>query len=38
MEILILAGVVGLLGIWAYQAGKRTGSRKGFYAGRHRRR
>ncbi len=35
--LIILALVVGI-GFWIYKAGKREGSRKGFLAGRRRRR
>lgn len=39
MEILIgLAIVIGIVAYWFYQSGKRTGSRKGYNAGLHRRR
>lgn len=39
MELIILAGLVTGLGVWAYRSGKRTGSRKSYHAGRqHRRR
>lgn len=34
MELLIVAGLVAGLGVWAYSNGKRAGSRKGFNAGR----
>jgi hypothetical protein len=38
MELIILAGLVTGLGVWAYRSGKRTGSRKGYHAGRQDRR
>lgn len=37
MEVIVLAGVAGL-GYWLYRCGKRSGSRKGYGVGRHRRR
>ena len=33
MELIVLAGLIGL-GVWLYRSGKRTGSRKGYHAGR----
>lgn len=39
MDLIVLAGLVTGLSAWAYRSGKRTGSRKGYQAGRrHRRR
>ena len=34
MECIVIIGVLAALGTWAYKSGKRTGSRKGFAAGR----
>ena len=36
IETLIVVGILLALGAWAYTAGKRTGSRKGFGVGRDR--
>jgi hypothetical protein len=38
METIIVIGVLSVLGAWCFKAGKRLGSRKGFGAGRFRRR
>ena len=38
METIIVFGCLFALAAWAYKTGKRTGSRKGFGAGRHGRR
>ena len=36
METFIVIGILGALGYWIYKSGKRTGSRKGYNAGRSR--
>jgi hypothetical protein len=36
METLILLAILAGGGYWLYKAGKRTGSRKGYHAGRQR--
>jgi len=36
IESLIVVGIVGFIAVWAYNAGKSTGSRKGFGVGRNR--
>lgn len=38
MEFLVVIGIVAGIAYWIYKCGKRTGSRKGYNVGLHRRR
>jgi hypothetical protein len=38
MQCLVLAGILAAIGVAIYRNGKRTGSRQGYWVGRHRRR